>query len=127
MSAWCVLKTCERCAAAHGPWGVHAGDGATVYEIWVTETGSVESALTVCRDVGVSERMARRRFASRLERFINEEHRLTLRRPTVALHLEFDATTESGPGYGPLAAPEHLYRSLGELIDLALEDLSARS
>jgi hypothetical protein len=118
--------SCERCGAAHGPWGVHAGEGVTVYEIWVADTGSVESALTVCRDVGVSEHEARTRFANRLKSFVGREGPLTLRQPTVVLHLEFDGTTESGPGYGPLAAPERLHRSLSELIDLALEDLSAR-
>jgi hypothetical protein len=61
-----VTMSCERCGAAHGPWGVHAGEGATVYEIWVADNGSVESALTVCRDVGVSEREARTRFANLL-------------------------------------------------------------
>jgi hypothetical protein len=105
---------------------MHAGEGATVYEIWVADTGSVESALTVCRDVGVSEREARTRLANLLKRFVEGEGPLTLRQPTVVLHLEFDGTTESGPAYGPLAAPERLHRSLSELIDLALEDLSAR-
>jgi hypothetical protein len=126
MSASRVPANCERCGAAHNPWGVHADEGATRYEIWVTETGSVESALTVGRNAAASEREARRRFASQLERFVAEEGPSTLRRPTVVLRLEFDADSESGPGYGPLGSPEHLHRSLGELIDLALDDFSRR-
>jgi hypothetical protein len=128
MSAWLVPTNCEYCGAAHNPWGAHAREGATVYEIWVAETGSVESALTVGRGAGVSEREARRRFASDLERFVTEECPSTLRQPTVFLQLAFDADAESGSGlgYGPLFAPEHLRRSLSELIDLAIDDLSMR-
>jgi hypothetical protein len=126
MSAWPVPTNCERCGAAHGPWGVHAGAGATVYEIWVAATGSVESALTVGRHTGASEHAARRRFAKQLQRFVAEEPRATLQQPTVTIHLEFDADTWSGPGFGPLGAPDHLHRTVGELIDLALVDLSPR-
>lgn len=117
------LRIANVAGAAHGRWGVHAGEGATVYEIWVAETDSVESALTVGGDAGFSESEARRRFASQLELFVADECASTLWGPTVVLHLEFDPDTESGPGYGPLAAPEHLHRSLGELIELALLDL----
>jgi hypothetical protein len=110
----------------HNPWGVHAGEGATRYEIWVTEAGSVESVLTVGRGAGVSESEARMRFARQLERFVSEERRSRLQNPAVVLRLEFDEASESGPGYGSLSAPEHLHRSLSELIDLALDDLSGR-
>jgi hypothetical protein len=126
MPAWRVTTNCEHCGAAHNPWGAHARAGATVYEIWVAETGSVESALTVGRGARVSEREARRRFATDLERFVTEECPSTLRKPTVFLQLAFDADAESGLGYGPLFAPEHLHRSLSELIDLAMDDLSLR-
>jgi hypothetical protein len=90
----------------------------------------VESVLRIGRDARASERQARRRFASELKRFVAEEEcPSTLKRQTVMLHLSLDSDTESespGLGYGPLFAPEHLHRSLGELIDLALNDLSRR-
>jgi hypothetical protein len=82
--------------------------------------------LTLDRDAGTSERVARRRFASQLERFVAEDYRSALQDPTVVVRLELDADSESGPDYGPPSAPEHLHRTLGELIDLALDDLSLR-
>ena len=114
---------CEVCGAAHGPWGTHGGRGATVYEMWVSETGSVRSALTVNPAAGASEPDARSRFARQLDRFVAVEPPSVLRAPAVVLHLEFDADAESEPGYGPLGAPERLHRSVGELIELALADL----
>jgi hypothetical protein len=130
MPVWLMDLPCERCGDVHNPWGVHAGQGDRAYEIWVTATGSVESVLRIGRDARASERQARRRFASELKRFVAEEEcPSTLKRQTVMLHLSLDSETESespGLGYGPLFAPEHLHRSLGELIDLALNDLSRR-
>jgi hypothetical protein len=117
-----VCPNCEWCGAAHNPWGAHAREGATVYEIWVDETGSVESALTIGGDAGVAEREARRRFARQLERLVIEECAATLRQPTA-----FQLDAESGFEYEPLFAPEHLHRPLSELIDLAWKDLSLPS
>jgi hypothetical protein len=106
---------------------VHAGQGETRYEIWATETGSVESTLAVDRDAGVSQSVARMRCASQLERFLaREDPPPRLWESTVMLRLGCDADSESGPGYGPLNAPEHLCRTLGEFVDLALDDLSRR-
>jgi hypothetical protein len=45
---------------------------------------------------------------------------------TVMVRLGIDADSESGPGYGTLHAPEQLCRTLGEFVDLALDDLSRR-
>ena len=127
MPAWRVPPNCERCGAVHNPWGVHAGERETRYEIWVTETDSVESTLAVDRDAGISVSEARMRFASQLERFLAQEDLPPrLWESTVMLRLGFDADSESGPGYGPLNAPEHLCRTLGEFVDLALDDLSRR-
>lgn len=66
------------------------------------------------------------RFASQLQQFVAEERPSRLQNPAIVLRLEFDDDSESGPGYGPLSAAEHLHRSLSELIDLALDDLSRR-
>lgn len=127
MPAWRVPANCKRCGAVHNPWGVHAVEVETRYEIWVSETGSVESTLVVDPDAGVSESEARMRFASQLERFLAREHYPPrLWESTVMLRLGFDADSESGPGYGPLSAPAHLHHSLGEFVDLALDDLSRR-
>jgi hypothetical protein len=127
MSPWRVSAKCDRCGAVHNPWGVHAGEEETRYEIWVTETGAVESTLTVDRDADVSESEARMRFTSQLERFLAGEYLPPrLWESTVMLRLGFDADSESGPAYGPVNAPEHLCRTLGEFVDLALDDLSRR-
>jgi hypothetical protein len=127
MPAWRVPANCERCGSVHNPWGVHAGDGETRYEIWVTETGSVESTMAVDRSADISESEARMRFASQLERFLaREDLPPRLWESTVMLRLGFDADSESGPGYGRLNAPEHLCRTLSEFVDLALDDLSPR-
>jgi hypothetical protein len=126
MPAWRVPTNCERCGAVHNPWGVHAGQGETRYEIWAPETGSVESTLAVDRDAGVSASEARMRFASQLERFLGEDPPPRLWESTVMVRLGFDADSESGPGYGTLHAPEQLCRTLGEFVDLALDDLSRR-
>jgi hypothetical protein len=112
--------------STHGK-GVHAWQGETRYEIWATETGSIESTLAVDRDAAVSESEARMRFANQLECFLaREDPPPRLWESTVMLSLGFDADSESVLGYGTLDAPEHLCRTLGEFVDLALDDLSRR-
>jgi hypothetical protein len=67
------------------------------------------------------------RFASQLDRFLAQQNLPPrLWEPTVMLRLGFNADSESGPGYGPLGAPDHLCRTLGEFVDRALDDLSRR-
>lgn len=110
----------------HGPWGVHAPAAAITYAVWVTTEGSIEGALTVPSDGDRSAHAARRWFTSELERFVAEEPPTTLRMPVAVLQLGFDDDrTHSGPGYGPLGAPETVLRPLGELIGYALDDLSS--
>jgi hypothetical protein len=98
MPAWRMPANCERCGAVHNPWRVHAGQGETRYEIWAAETGSVESTLAVDRDAGVSASEARMRFASQLERFLEEDPPPRLWESTVMVPLGFDADSESGLG-----------------------------
>jgi hypothetical protein len=121
-----VPTSCERCGAVHGPWGVHARDGASFYEIWIAEDGSIESVMTVSPGADLTEAEARRRFARHLDRFIAEESAPELSAPTVVLRLGLGPDGETGPGYGPLNAPQHLHRPLRELIDLARSDLQPK-
>ena len=121
-----VSTSCERCGAVHGPWGVHVRAGTTFYEIWIAEDGSIESVLTLSPDADVTEPEARRRFARHLDRFIVDGSASELLASTVVLRLGLEPHGETGPGYGPLNAPQHLRRPLRELIDLARSDLEPK-